>query len=258
MFVGEDNKVAIEYIKLLKNVRNAKTYDEVINPSNIYKEIIMKHPNKKFGRGQQDSGEGLHLFLDAIDNKELSKLFMYKYVCNVWCINCRKNVSSNYEESCVMEIPLQLTGLTLNDESEYVRPQNGLNSHIKQYVSDLDDYTCSICKLKKCCMIYQLSNAPVIITVMFNKFNKKIKIDFPESLHFTSHNNTNINYRIVSKIEHIGSMSGGHYYSECYRNGEPVDSDESKKSFYELNDSIVSKGSSTPTRNSYFVFYHNI
>ena len=257
-FITEENKVAVEYIKMIKSVNDSKTYSDVIDPSGVFREIIIstkkKYPYKKFGRGQEDSGDGLHIFLDDIDSKELYKYFMYKYVVKIWCLTCMKHISEKTDESCVLEIPLHFSGLVVNDNIK-VDP---LNSHIRQYISVLEDYICTNCKLKKCCRIYQLASAPEIITVMFNKFFKKPNIPFPPTLSFPASNDTTLNYKMVAKIEHSGDRGGGHYWAHCYRDGEPEPgSEEPKKRMYELNDRTVSQGTNTPTRESYFVFYHN-
>ena len=261
-FTKEENKVALEYIKLLKAVGESKSYSDIIDPSGVFREVIIatkkKFPDKKFGRGQEDSGEGLHLFLDAIDSKELYKYFMYKYVVKIWCLTCVKQISEKKDESCVLEIPPHFSGLVVNDDSEDVKEIDPLNAHIRQYISVLDDYTCTDCKLQKCCRIYQLASAPEIITIMFSKFYKKSNIAFPSTLSFPAVNDTTLEYKMVAKLEHSGGRGGGHYWAHCYRDGEPeLGSEEPKKEMYELNDRTVSQGTTTPTRESYIVFYHN-
>lgn len=268
-FTKEDNKVALEYIKLLKRVKEAKKYDEILNPVGVFREIIIaskkKNPQKKFGGGQEDSGEGLHLFLEAIDSKELYKFFMYKYVVKIWCLTCLEQISERKDESCVIEIPSQYSGMIIDDASENVKDQDPLNTHIRQYISVMDDYTCPKCKKKKCCRIYQLAYAPEIITVMFNKYYKKENIKFPPTLSFPTTDSTTLDYKMVAKIEHSGGQNGGHYWAHCYRNGDPElnvsESDKLKnplKGMYSLNDRTVSSGNCEPSKESYIMFYHNI
>lgn len=266
-FTSQGNKVAIEYIKLLKRVKDAKSYSDVMDPSGVFREILIatkkKFPDKKFGRGQEDAGEGLTLFLDAIDDRELYTFFMYKYSVKTWCLTCVSQISEMKDESCILEIPPQFKGLIIDDDAEdvLVNPKNTedvsvdpLNAHIRQYISVLDDYTCAHCKLQKCCRIYQLASAPEIITVMFNKYRKKTNIHFPTTLSFPSSSNTTINYRMVAKIEHSGDMGGGHYWAHCLRSGDS----RLTKGMYALNDSNVSQGTATPSPDTYIVFYHSI
>jgi ubiquitin C-terminal hydrolase len=266
-FIDENNKVALEYIKLIKAVSGSNTYSDIIDPSGVFLEVIIatkkKFPDKQFGRGQEDSGEGLHLFLDAIDSKELYKYFMYKYVVKTWCLTCVKQILETKDESCVLEIPPHFSGLDVNDDSEDVKEVDPLNAHIRQYISVLDDYTCPSCKLQKCCRIYQLAWVPEIITVMFSKFCKKSNMVFPSTLSFPATNDTTLEYKMVAKVEHSGGREGGHYWAHCYRDGEPEPCGEEleelkpKKRMYELNDRTVSQGTNKPTEESYIVFYHN-
>lgn len=258
-YVSENNKVAIEYINLIKKIKEVKSHNDVISPVGIFREIVTsakkKFPNKQFGRGQEDSGEGLHLFLDAIDDKELYKYFMYKYVVKIWCLTCVKQISEKKDESCVLEIPPKYSGIT-DDDTKDIHP---LNSHMRQYISMLDDYTCPTCKKKECCRIYQLACAPEIFVVMFNKFFKKENINFPDQLSFPASDLTTLNYKMVAKIEHSGGRNGGHYWAHCYRSGEPTtDSEQPQRKMYSLNDRGIGPGNTTPTEESYMVFYHNI
>ena len=260
-FMSDDNKVAVEYIKLLKNVKESDDYNSVFNPSDLFREIIIamkkKNPGKKFGDGQEDSGEGLHLFLDTIDNPELYKYFMCRYSVKIWCRICNKQISEKIDDSCMLEIPQQFNDSIVNTSSIDLKQQDPLNSYVKQYISVLDGYTCTLCKLQKCCRIYQLARAPEIITIMFNKFYRKTHVFFPQSLSFPATNNIQLKYNLIAKIEHSGSAHGGHYWAHCFRECEE-NPDEKKGKMYELNDRTVGDGTKEPTDNSYIIFYHSI
>jgi ubiquitin C-terminal hydrolase len=291
-FIEEENIVAIAYIKLIKNIQASEKYDAVMDSTEIFKAIVAvtkkKFPDTQFGNGQEDSGEGLHLFLDAIDDDRLYKFFMYKYVVRVWCLVCKqrvKDVPDQVDESCVLEVPLQLTGFTTNYNKMALSP---INNHIRQYLSSFDEFTCPKCSQQKCCRAYQLIRAPEIITIMFNKFYAKNNIEFPSALMFPTPGNSVINYRMVAKIEHAGGRGGGHYWAHCYRRGEPGAEtndapvpaivDETKENLtptepepepepepetkaraamYTLNDTRVGPGDTTPSKNSYIVMYHS-
>jgi ubiquitin C-terminal hydrolase len=252
-FIRENNKMAIEYIKVIKSVKQSNSYRDVIQSVGIANELIAFAQKReketiKMGHGQEDTGQGLTMFLEAIDSDELYKFFMYKYIVKIWCLTCVEEISSMIDESCILEVPLRFSGLT-TDKSEELDP---LNAHIRQYISALDDYTCLKCKNKKCCRVYQLTKVPEIITIQFNKFYEKPTVKFPPTLIFPALNNTNINYKIVARIEHSGNQNGGHYWAHCFRKGEKKDN------MYCLNDSSVSIGTDLPSKETYFVFYHNV
>lgn len=273
----EENAVATEYIKLIKAVRGSNGPAQVFDPVGIFDAVIKSVRAKRggeskvqeFGSGQEDSGEGLHMFLDAIDDKGLYRLFMYRYNVLVWCIDCSKSVSKTTDESCVLEVPDRYTGLVTSTTGTAVT-QDPLNMHIRQCITMLSDYKCAECTGKKCCRIYQLASAPEIITVLFNKFYKKTNLNFPPTLEFASKTGPVLKYRVVAKIEHSGGQSGGHYWAHCLRDGSRVDDslvgDMAALSvapgrpgigMYQLNDRTVSAGTYAPSPNTYMVFYHN-
>lgn len=253
-FLKNDNKVALEYIKLIKKVRDSNSID-VFESSSILQEIVKitkkKYPSKTFGSGQEDSGEGLHLFLDTIDDKELYGFFMYRYNVKTWCLSCKKTVSERRDESCVLEVPQQFSGLFTSKKND-TQITDPLNRHILQYMSILDYYNCPECKNTKCCKIYQLAFVPEIVTVMFNKYDNKKNVEFPENLCFPSTGTSTLKYKIMAKIEHSGGRNGGHYWSNCYRKEDGV------KKIFKLNDRSVSVGNFKPTKETYIVFYHNV
>lgn len=257
-FAQENNLVALEYINLIKQVRCLQSCDEVIDPTDLFEATIAaikkKYPDMNFGNKQEDSGEGLHLFLDAVDNAELYRYFMCKYNVKIWCTTCVDQISEKIDEACVLEIPAKMNGLVCDQIAD--APIDPLNAHIRQYLSVLEDYKCSKCDGQKCCQIYQLACAPEIIAVMFNKFYGKTNVQFPDTLSFPALGSKTLTYKIVAKIEHAGGMSGGHYWAHCLRKYKDDTSSIGGTRMYSLNDQRISDGSSDPTANTYIVLYH--
>ena len=325
VYIRDNNKVALEYIKLINTIK-CREETTIINPKQLLDSIIsavkIKYPNKDFGNSrQEDSGELFTLFLDIIDDPELYKYFMYKYLVKIWCFNCLKQITESVDKSCILEVSYNLSGFTIENKDF---KSNKFNTHLYQYMTILNDYICPKCKRSNCCKIYQLTTSPDILVIMFNKFYKKDIINFSNTIQFPkkinqkkiltaiedieleakdkkekaimnfniaetksellnvvdditnesvkdaqmiankslieASNTSNllhklikerdekyINYKLVSIINHSGSQNGGHYWANCLRNG----------SIYNLNDSSVSTGSFTPTREAYMLFYHN-
>jgi ubiquitin C-terminal hydrolase len=244
-YTSNNNIVAIEFVRLIKEIKNKET--TTLSTYRILEAIRTKDPS--FGIGQEDSGESFHMFLKSINDDDLYKLFIHKYVADVWCISCEKQLTSTKDESCIFEIPKNFAGSDSTVDS-HLTNCHPLNSYILHYISDLKDYACTRCNQQRCCRVYRLANVPNIITVMFNKFSSKNTIDFPISLSFPSHNSTTIDYKLVSKIEHSGNQSGGHYWSHCYRHSE------NSARVYMLNDTSVSNGDFLPTPEKYMLIYH--
>jgi ubiquitin C-terminal hydrolase len=283
-FINEKNTVAIEYTRLLKQALD-KNHPQILSALNVFREIVnvlkRKNPNRTFGRGQEDTGEGFTLFLDAIDCPKLYKFFMYKYAVKIWCGGCKKQLSDTSDESCLLEIAHYNPMSSTDNENT---KSHILNQHIRQYVSMLTGYTCKYCKGQSCCTTYQLIRAPEIITVMFNKFRKKTNMDFPKKMFFPAITGPPLHYKAVAKIHHSGGMSSGHYWTHALRviNKNYVQSDEKNDSepitqllidevtetdlpqiathqsfaYANLNDSAVSNGNMDPALESYVVFYH--
>ena len=115
---------------------------------------------------------------------------------------------------------------------------------------------------EKCCKLYQLSYAPNIITIMFNKYYDKKIMDFPQNITFPGVDDVLLRYNAVAQIEHSGGMNGGHYWAKCLRKGPSNTTNEiivdsaPDISYYTLNDSSVSIGNIHSTRETYIVLYH--
>lgn len=266
-FRHEKNLTAMSYIDLIKSVQNADT-GVVINPKPVFDAIIAatrkRDPTKIFGAGQEDSGEGLALFLNAIDDDGLYALFMYTYVVKRICLNCNNIISESIDKSCFLEVPQSYSGIIINEKQKTMDP---LNLHIMQNMSILQDYKCPQCKEKgnRFCTIYQLSKIPEIIVVTFNKFFKKNISHYPDILLFTSTNGNDLEYKLVSTIEHMGGGGGGHYWANGIRESKTQGDIKSdtwdseplvKSDVFKFNDRVVSQGSFSPTQNTYILFYH--
>ena len=136
-FVSDNNRVAVEYIKLLKDIMNTTNYNTVLNPGGLFNSLTTiinrKYTKKIFGRGQEDSGEAIHYFLDSIDDENLYKMFKCRYIVKIWCTKCCKEISSSIDESCMIEIPQNFNKMTFNNSTS-------INEFIRQHVSILSDY----------------------------------------------------------------------------------------------------------------------
>ena len=245
-YIRERNTVAIEYCRLLNDA--SADVKQTLSPDAILKAIVdvtkKRCPNKQFGAGQEDAGEGLHLFLNAIDDPLLYRLFMHKYRIRTICKTCKTKLLDTRSESCVLEIPMLFDDMIIGVQQN-VDP---INSYVQQFVSVLDDYTCKKCKTQNCCRVYQLMHIPEIMIIMFNKFQTKKLIMYPQQLYIPGIKSKHI-HTLIAKIDHFGRHSG-HYIAHCHRRGN------TKPLIAMLNDSIVSVGTLKPSTNTYLLFYH--
>ena len=233
------NRVAIEFIKLIKKNKNTDT--SILNGYPVFvefkKSLDLKYPEKKFGNGQEDSGEFMTLFLDILDDSDIYTMFTHRYNAIIWCSNCEQIISKKTEQGIIINISSQFTkGID----------SFNLNNHLKNYTSELSGYICSHCKFQIPHRIYILGRAPDIITVLFNKFEDKYIVNYPKKIYFDGKDNKQINYKLMSNIEHFGGSNGGHYISHGIREFNE----------YSFNDTNVNKELSESTVNTYLLFYH--
>jgi ubiquitin C-terminal hydrolase len=231
------NRVTAELINIIIKVNAGQS---IVDPSPFFNELLLyvqhKYPKSKFGHGQQDSGEGFIMILDAIDDPIIYSMFMYRYLVKLWCPACDILLSKSTDESCILEVP----------PIDSLPEKKMSNQYITKSKSAAPDQTCPKCNQRgQCCKTYQLSRVPDILIVSFNKFNGKCLIDYPRNLYFKTIQRTIIKFELVSKIEHYGTMDGGHYVSVSKRYG----------GIFAANDSSISSGSLDPTADTYILFY---
>ena len=237
-----ENIVALELVTLIKKMTTANVH-ATLDGSHLFRKFIQrmntKFPKRVFGTGQEDSGEFLTLFLDVIDDNNLYTLFLHRYKSVIWCRDCNRAVSENNEK-----------GIIVNIQTEYVKNISSfnLNEHVKNYTSPLDSYRCSLCGKNIEKRIYLLARSPEILSIMFNKFDDKFDAHYENKLVFPGNDNKRIEYKLMSTIEHFGGRRGGHYIAHGVR----------RDSVYSFNDTQVSAGSLSPTRDTYILFYRRI
>lgn len=205
----------------------------------------------QFGRGQEDAGEGFHLLLDHMANDEYASKFMHKYEHDIYCPQCKKIVSSKVDSSFHLEIPPNYTDDMVNweDDSD-IKYTSKLNQYMRHHVTVLNDFKCPSCKLtNRMIRLSHLILVPDVLVVQFNKFAGKFNSPYPTELVFPStHKSKTLQFKLVAKIDHFGSMGGGHYIAHGMR-GDRI---------YTFNDSSVSSGSFDVNPNTYLCFYHMI
>lgn len=200
--------------------------------------------------GQQDSHEGLMIFLDCIDkHSAIKQLFEHKYATRIYCNLCKKWVVDRSDSNYVFEVQ---PDLKINIDSKFksvVAQPADLESFLKVSASNIDkDFICPSCGKKENVRlsITQLRLAPEILPVVIKKYDGKPTTPFPNKIRFMSTDGNYINYALVGQCEHSGSRAGGHYWALCLR----------ADGTYCLNDTSYTKVDIAPTPNSYLLFYH--
>lgn len=232
------NNLIMTYIGIIKKTRYL-TDDNVVLNDNItmLRHLISKlnSNSSNFGYSQEDAGECFLLFLGAVDDKHIDKLFNHTYKCDVVCLNCNITKSVENDISCQFDI------------FNYDKFTNIAN-HIKYNKTILSGYECASCKQSdRMYKVNRLIDLPQIIIINFNKYYNKYETDYPDFISFKKENTDDqyITYKLKSIITHYGRMTGGHYTAKSIRNGVP----------YLFNDSQYSNTDMTTSSNTYILMY---
>lgn len=229
----------------------------------IFKYVQTRSDITRFSTGQQDAGEGLHMFMQAIEKfHDLQDLFKHRYESTIYCQDCKKNVSVKNCEYILFDVPPALEIKQL-EKFKSLDKTYGKKKTLQEFLLNQNTFVDKYYKCPKCgvksekFMKINLKMLPEIIVVMAKKYehdgktSRKINstTDFPSTLTFNGYSEKGsfpMKYEAVAQIEHSGSLSSGHYWAVCKRKG----------GWQTLNDSTVREGKFQPTKNTYIVFYH--
>jgi ubiquitin C-terminal hydrolase len=217
-----------------------------------------RRPKINFGNGQESAHEVFVLLLDMMEpvdsetenypllssiNSPITKLFLHKCEWNLYCISCKKSISKKIDYGVIFDMH------HIDMQSNTNTPSN-FSKLIKQHVSSVEGYKCPTCSSESICRIYNLKRIPEIVFCSFNIYyqeNRKIRY-FPPYLEFkTNHEDDKYTFKLISQIEHSGSLNGGHYWAKCLRSENRV---------YELNDMGLAPTMFQSTPHTYMIIYH--
>ena len=164
-------------------------------------------------------------FLKLCEYAKLDDLFKTKTETTTTCKECGK-------ESKVM------------DTATYFVIDNDL-SEFCETTREADGFNCEQCKKKVTVKIVsQLCQPSAVMVISFNKYFEKKNIPYPSGFEIG-----NYKYKLISTIEHLGVLQGGHYYCRTIRNNQLLKIDDN---------SISPIGGLESTENTYMAFYECI
>lgn len=262
IFKKNNNKLAIYYIELIKNNINKQEKGIIYNSMIILQELIITYKKKNLncnilGNNQEDVNEFLLMFIESMDNKEIEKLFIHKYKCDIYCTNCKKLTKIPNDISYQFEIPLDINdSYELENLNNNEKKEINITNYIRNNVSKIIYKNCEECKKNNTLLkINRLRYIPTILILNFNKFKQKKLFNFPK---YIEYDNKIIKkkyiYQIISVCEHSGNMNGGHYI--CKSKRKNINETNITNKSYIFNDRNFNLSSIEPTINSYVVFYH--
>ncbi len=213
-------------------------------------DLAERRPGVTFGAGQESASEALVHILDMLEppalaaTSPIADLFLHRSSCAVHCRSCRR--------ASVMRDHAVHLSLFHFDRIEPPRTPFDFARALSRQISEVDDYRCEHCDQRGSALrVYALAMVPEVLYCIFNLYDgyggSRQARWFP--VRFTMPGKKPgelLQYRLVSQIEHSGSLSGGHYWARCLRQG----------AVHTLNDLSVSPSSFGPSGLTYIIVYH--
>lgn len=222
-----------------------------------------RRPNTPFGTGQESAHEVFILLLDMMEDPSksskngiitsiespITKLFLHKGMWNSFCKNCNKIVSKDVDYGVIFDMH-HIDHI----EQDKLKTPADFSNLIRQHSSVVSDYRCEQCNHKgNSLRFYDLRRIPEIIFCSFNVYQeyggRRYKRYIPPYLELpSSEAGKKHKFKLVSQIDHSGSLFGGHYWAHSLRKDGKV---------YLLNDSQVMQCNNfQSSKDTYIVVYH--
>jgi ubiquitin C-terminal hydrolase len=248
-----NNALAVEYITFLKSILpngNRGIKSDEFDPQVLaaassrilavfLQRLKTKKINIKMGASEECANEGFVWFIDMLGCPKLEKLLITRYEVSFVCPKCNQDAFRLIDKTYQIEL---FTRVRIETQDEFTK-------WLKVHPEEGDTYRCELCGhcVGKFNKMRQLKRMSEIIIVVFNQYQEKTKRWFPQQLSFSRIGGGNLEYKLVGKIEHSGTMNGGHYWAQSLRDGD----------WAQLNDNAMPcLGNSQPTSETYMIAYH--
>lgn len=232
--------------------------DKIRDPGALYRELMRYGRgvgtgiNLRFGNGQEDAYEGFISMITAFNNTKIESLFKHRYKKLLRCIQCENTSITTHESNVFIIHRDDFPHEKITDLSEY----------LLKHVNKIADFHCDKCNTHGALQLEVLCRIPaVLIVVDQTKYlNHDSLIEWPKSVVVPVLNHEKLTYKIVATVEHSGSLSGGHYWTNAIRGH--VDVDKFLRDDYATNATMLNDTSVTPlprlgiTNTTYMVIYH--
>lgn len=246
------NNLAMECIKLIKSQLSGEESDA--SPTTVLNAMIYQSKIKKINLDMSTSRQdcvdtAFTAFIELLDCKKIELLFNNVYQLTIVCERCSEVAVQTRDKA--FRIPI-FTTFPLDTEAEFTM-------FLRVHPSEVDVYKCDKCghTMKMVYREEKLKMVREVIVIIFNKYYDKKLNWFPQELHINSNNGKTLNYKLIGKVEHSGSLNSGHYWASVKRrdtdNTSPV-----YQNWYELNDGSAKPGNSNPTSNTFMIAYHMV
>lgn len=204
--------------------------------------------------GQSSASETLVKLLECINMSYVYRLFGVTYLSSLQCQACG-------EASIKKDVSIQIN--MFGDQVKALTTKEAFERYIYEHYEALDGYKCDKCHAPVTRRSYKLTGLPEILVLVFNKYTtidpSKLHLQlqpryqnqdqhiqfFPPNLDFNLKKG-NVQYALVSQLEHVGTVKQGHYYTRGQRSS----------GVYIFDDMTYNISSFLHTPNTYMLFYH--
>ena len=247
---NRQNEFASEYKELLLNNIMRPEHHSARLLIAIGRHMRAEGIDSSLGNSQECAHEGLIYTLDAIGAP--AEVFHNEYERIMKCPNCEHTVPIRDKSYYILvdgsDFNTSGTNGSSNNTSNTSNDPTAITKYIHRHHELVTEYICEKCRsqnnINRSEVLRQLRECIILV---FNKFHSKKYIWFPKTLEFDAlPRGTKIIYEQMAQIEHIGGMSGGHYYAIVRRGNQ----------WFNANDNSISPVIQSPTENTFMVFYN--
>jgi ubiquitin C-terminal hydrolase len=242
-----------KFLKLFHKLVAEKGCGDALNM--IHKQLVADYgENTPTGLNSQEcAAEGYDYIMDSLKHEVAMKLFISVYTMSFTCTSCKTNLSITRDIAYRIDLfdtKSPLINLPNTDASRAIFENFVLNR-----ISIVDEYNCTSCNqvLRDFPRVERLRQIHEVLVFTLNKFYSKDIQYYPEYFNIPygrDEKRGQLRYKLVAKVEHSGSLNGGHYYAHCLRNFEGAEK------WYNLNDTSVNDGNPAPTAETFIIAYH--
>lgn len=244
------------FLKLMNKLFNEPDKAEhIVNIHKYFAKQPFKSKSTQLVIGQQECVvQAFDFIIDNFKNELVQKLFTTVYQMMFRCKNCHKEITVMRDISTWINI--------LQTDKQKIVDEESFQAYALNRISVLDEFKCNLCgaDLKNITYVDRLKRVNEILIFNLDRFNDKTQDTvyyFPEKFfipYSRDGKRGRLWYKLVAKIEHSGSLNGGHYYTHCLRSF--VTNNKTYEKWYCIDDSYISEGTPEPSKNTFMIAYH--
>jgi ubiquitin C-terminal hydrolase len=259
-------------------------------------DVQRHRPRFQFGGGMESATEGLTLLLDMIEPPSAKaplaedgearvcqteavasvgqqahpvlSLFHLRLRDRVWCRSCQaageahQGVVSHRVDRQYQYMYMHYDGCL----NKAISTPEEFTTCLLKNLQFLEDFKCEDCRKAgrpeappkgQVFRLYEVRRIPSVLVIIFNQYTAHTQRYYPEE--FTLDGATKdkkLRFRLVSQLEHSGSLHSGHYWARAVRRAES--STDATLQTHTLNDASVSPGRLGPAASVYTLLYHYV